>query len=120
MYIMSNVTVAINNVDDITSNLTIGIIIQTDKNPNNIYKDILFKHLTEFNKRYDDIFACYKNSSSLKRELELEMNVFETVQINDTRIKELHKQILALTKKTEIINNDSSVVKSNSNISVAR
>jgi hypothetical protein len=75
--------------------------IQKDKNSSGMYTDLLSKHLSEFNKRYDNIYACYQNSPSLKRELEIELDIFETVQRNELRIKELQKQILALTKKTE-------------------
>lgn len=89
------------SLDDLMINVSIESKIQKDKNSGGMYADLLSKHLTEFNKRYDTIYACYQNSASLKRELEIELDVFETVQRNELRIKELQKQILALTKKNE-------------------
>jgi hypothetical protein len=89
------------SLDDLVLSVSIESKIQKDKNSNGMYVDLLTKHVSEFNKRYDNIYACYQNSASLKRELEIELDVFETVQRNELRIKELQKQILALTKKTE-------------------
>jgi len=88
-------------LDDLMLSVSIESKIQKDKNSSGMYTDLLSKHLSEFNKRYDNIYACYQNSPSLKRELEIELDIFETVQRNELRIKELQKQILALTKKTE-------------------
>jgi hypothetical protein len=100
---MSRTAISITDIplDDSTIMVSIGTKIQKDKNSNGMYVDLLTKHVSEFNKRYDNIYACYQNSASLKRELEIELDVFETVQRNELRIKELQKQILALTKKTE-------------------
>ena len=107
-------------LDDLMLSVSIESKIQKDKNNNGMYADILTKHLTEFNKRYDNIYACYQNSPSLKRELEIELDVFETVQRNELRIKELQKQILALTKKTENGCDTSSSSKNKPNLTALR
>lgn len=100
---MSRTAISIKDIplDDLVLSVSIESKIQKDKNNNGLYVELLTKHISEFNKRYDNIYACYQNSASLKRELEIELDVFETVQRNELRIKELQKQILALTKKTE-------------------
>ncbi len=89
------------SLDDSVIVVSIGIEIHRDKNINGMYVELLTKYLAEFNTRYDNIYTYYQNSTSLKRELEIELDVFETVQRNELRIKELQKQILALTKKIE-------------------
>ena len=100
---MSRTTISTTDIslDDTVIAICIESKIQREKNNNGMYVDLLTKHIAEFNKRYDTIYTCYQNSASLKRELEIELDVFETVQRNELRIKELQKQILALTKKTE-------------------
>lgn len=108
------------SLDDPMLSVSIESKIQKDKNNNCMYTDLLTKHVLEFNKRYDNIYACYQNSASLKRELEIELDVFETVQRNELRIKELQKQILALTKKTENGYDTSSSSKNKPNLSGLR
>lgn len=119
---MSRATISITDtpLDDLMLSVSIESKIQKDKNTNGAYSDILSKHLIEFNKRYDNIYACYQNSPSLKRELEIELDVFETVQRNELRIKELQKQILALTKKTENGCDTSSSSKNKPNLTALR
>lgn len=119
---MSRATISITDtpLDDLMLSVSIESKIQKDKNTNGVYSDILSKHLIEFNKRYDNIYACYQNSPSLKRELEIELDVFETVQRNELRIKELQKQILALTKKTENGCDTSSSSKNKPNLTALR
>lgn len=107
-------------LDDSSIMISIESKIQRDKNSNGMYVELLAKHLSEFNKRYDNIYACYQNSSSLKRELEIELDVFETVQRNELRIKELQKQILALSKKTENGCDTSSSSKNKPNMAALR
>ena len=108
------------SLDDTVIAISIESKIQREKNNNGMYVDLLTNHIVEFNKRYDNIYTCYKNSASLKRELEIELDVFETVQRNELRIKELQKQILALTKKTENGCDTSSSSKNKPNLSGLR
>ncbi len=108
------------SLDDTVIAISIESKIQREKNNNGMYVDLLTKHIAEFNKRYDNIYTCYQNSNSLKRELEIELDVFETVLRNELRIKELQKQILALTKKTENGCDTSSSSKNKPNLSGLR
>jgi DNA repair exonuclease SbcCD ATPase subunit len=64
-----------------------------------VYTELISKLIANFNEQFDNIYACYENSSDLKDALENELDIFNKINRQKAKIKTLENQIINLNQK---------------------